>query len=202
LLAEEFRSHDLGNKKSIRNGHLELIEMRQDGEYAPNDETTHEDARKAWNAQKEIDKLEEQAEEILCSDEETEFDLEQCIRDQLDRLDSAIQHYGKTVDASYNAEDTEITTHRTFEDMIYNLLDNSVQHGATKISLELDDYSEGLEMRVDDGGNGDFDEILPGTLDREDYQGTGTYLIDRVLDRTGTDVEDTEQGYSLKMPRP
>ncbi|EHK00911.1 hypothetical protein HRED_02895 [Candidatus Haloredivivus sp. G17] len=29
---------------------------------------------------------------------------------------------------------------------------------------------------MDDGSQTDFDSILPGTLERKDYNGTGTYL--------------------------
>lgn len=201
LLAEEFFRHDLGNKQNLRDGFTEAINMRQDGEYAPNDEQTHKYARKAWQAQKEIVQLEKEAEKILKSDEQLDIDVEECIEFELDQLQSSIQHYGKKVETNYNAEDTTVQTHRTFEDMVYNLFDNSIEHGCGDIEITLDEYSEGLKLDVEDGSQTDFDSILPGTLERKDYNGTGTYLIDQVLQRTEMELEDTEGGYRLKMPR-
>lgn len=200
LLAEEFFRHDLRNKKHVKQGFTQEIERRTDGEYAPNDERTHGDARKAWKAQKEIEELEKEAENIMKSDEVVELDLKTCVEDALENLDSTAERYDKNIQPRFEAEDYTVNTHRTAEKVVYNLLDNSIQHGERQdIELVVDEYEEGLEMEVMDGGEADFDELLPGSLERRDYRGTGTYLIDRVIDITNLDVENREEGYSLRF---
>ena len=203
LLAEEFFNHDLGNKKALRDGFTEQIEINQgEKEYASNTAQTHEYARKAWNAEKEIKRLESAAKAVLNSEAEKNLDIRESIEDSLEELESSMEAYGKNVKTSYKASDHTVETHPCTGRMIYNLLDNSIEHGnRDEIELLINEYGSGLEISVEDNGDTDFEELMPGTLDKKQYQGTGTYLIDHLLQKTGIGIEDTETGYNVKIPR-
>lgn len=78
--------------------------------------------------------------------------------------------------------------------MIYNLLENSVQHGEGDIEINANSSEEGFVFEVYDGGNVDWDELMPGTGEFEDYESVGTYLSDIVAKNNGYTIENLEKG--------
>lgn len=196
-LAEEFFRHDVDNKKQVIEGFQELIEDADDIE------TIHSYAKKIRKTRRDIAEMAEEAEKLVECDEKTEMDLQSCIQDSLDRLHSSIEYQDSSVGVNWDAENYTAELNPAVENMLYNLFDNSVEHGTDDIEIDIKESEEGLEINVYDGGDvEDWDNIFPEDAEtRDDYPSTGAYLIDKVAESNGIEIEGSEDwSYTVNIP--
>jgi signal transduction histidine kinase len=197
-LAEQFFDHDAKNKRQVIEGFQELLEETDEPSQI------HRYARKIRKTEKDIEEMAEKAEEMVENSHNSSVNLQRCIQDSIDTLHSTAQYEGKSVGVNWDAEDYMIEASPTVEKMLYNLFDNSVEHGNDDIEIEATEYEKGLEIRVYDGGEvEDWSEIFPEDAeDRDDYASTGVYLIDRVAENNDIEIEGSEDwSYTVKIPR-
>lgn len=196
-LAKEFFRHDLENKRQVIDGYNELIELSE------NISDIHGYAKKIRKTHRDIEEMAEEAEKMIESDQQTEVDIQDAIQNSLDRLHTTIEYEESNVGVNWNTENYIVETSPTVENMLYNLFDNSIEHGTDDVEIEVNNWDEGLEINVDDGGDiDDWNNIFPENAEsREDYPSTGSYLIDQVAENNDIDIEGSEDwNYTVKIP--
>ncbi|MEF8880243.1 MAG: ATP-binding protein [Candidatus Nanohaloarchaea archaeon] len=195
-LAEEFFNHDAKNKRQVIEGFQEIIENTEDIS------DIHRYARKIRATREEVEAMAERAEEMINSEETGEINLQEAIQDSLDTLHSNIEYHDTSANVNWKAENYMAEIRPTVENMLYNLFDNSVEHGTDDVEIEVTDEETGLEINVYDGGDfEDWNEIFPENAEREDYPSTGSYLIDQVAENNDIEIEGSEDwSYTVKIP--
>lgn len=197
-LAEHFFNQDAKNKIQVIEGFQELIEVTDDIS------DIHRYARKIRKTEKDIEKMAKRAEKMIENDDRTAVDIQEAVQESLDTLHSSIEYQETSVGVNWDAENYLAELNPTVEKMLYNLFDNSIEHGEEDVEIEVTEYDRGLMIDVYDGGEvDDWDDIFPEdgeTLD--DYPSTGAYLIDRVAENNEIEISDSEdRSYSVKIPR-
>ncbi|MFP4038872.1 MAG: hypothetical protein ACLFTA_03770 [Candidatus Nanohaloarchaea archaeon] len=193
-LAEYFFGHAARNKQQLIKSFKELKNQEEDPEKARKYE------KKIENAQKELRRKRKDAKRLMQL-EDKQIDLQEAVQASLDKLHSSINYYDRNVAVNWQADDYVTETDPLVEEMLYSLFDNSIQHGTRDVEIDAESYGEGLQLVVEDGGDvEDWDELLPGTLQREDYESTGTYLIDTVKMKNDFKIEGRENGYKIRIP--
>ena len=197
-LAEQFFNHDAKNKRQVAEGYQEAIEHTDDIS------TIHGYARKIRKTEEEIERMAEEAEEILEKNEKEPVNIQKIIQKSLDNLRCSIEYEETSVGVDWNADNYEAELNPTVEKMLYNLFDNSIEHGQDDIEVEVTEKDDALEISVYDGGDvEEWNNIFPENGEtRSDYPSTGAYLIDRVAENNDISIlDDEERSYKVVIPR-
>lgn len=186
--------HDLKNLETLANGYRELVEETED------EQKIQAYQEKIWNAEENIRDLYKNFENLGDSHH---LDFQELIGESLSMLHPKIQKEDKNVTIDWNTEcagEHDLLTER----MIYNLLDNSLDHGETDIYIEINETPEYLEMNVSDGGEltpEEWDNLFPENSQKEEYLSTGSYIIDQISEKKNIEIQQgLEFDYTVKIP--
>jgi len=194
LISTSF-NHDINNLSNLADGYRELAENTENPQ-------EHEEAlKKAEEAENRIDSMYSKLES---SQEKYETSLNEIIGESLQTLRPKIQREDKNVSVNWEYSGKDCQNCIMTERMIYNLLDNSLEHGTGDIELEVDHIDEYVELRMNDGGGlteDEFNEIFCGEYEKDEYISTGSYVIDTIADKIDAEITFSDEiDYTVRIP--
>ncbi|MFO7794431.1 MAG: hypothetical protein R6V35_05670 [Candidatus Nanohaloarchaea archaeon] len=179
--------HNVRNPISVINGYLDLHKDDLDDELH---ETLTESASRIIEACDDANKYRfHNGESYSELSEEFFQDIHESLSFRIKDEEEDLEIYGENEMIELNALD---------EIMVYNLLDNSLEHGETP-EIGMEGYQDGyFTAHVKDGGNIPED-VWNSWQNGGEYGGTGSKLISYARDINGNELERTDEGYRIKI---
>jgi len=188
--------HDTKNILQTLEGYIELYQETGDEKHF----------QTVLNASKNIQTLYEELEalqKLYEEDHKTHINAYDILQEINSKLEFREDQKSKSIHLPEN--NTHYTFHSSplIERMMYNLLDNSLEHGQT--DPEIDMYKENGHINIDVYDNGEIPQSIWDNWGSEhngieDYPGTGTFLIGEIAQRNNIRIEPLENGYRVKIP--
>jgi signal transduction histidine kinase len=181
---EEFASivsHDLRNPLNVADGHLTLVQQKDDG--------TFEDHLESIQAS--LDRMEAIIEETLtlaregrAVGETSAVDLSEVAEASWDAVDTADAELSIDTDVTVQADADRL--HHVFE----NLFRNAVEHGGDDVTLRVDTLGDARGFSVADDGPGipeaDRERVLePGHTTQDSGSGFGLTIVEQIATAHG-----------------
>lgn len=185
-------NHDTANLRSLKAGYEDLLEKTGKEEYKEIIE----------DAEQRIEDLEQKFEDFKTG---YTANFSTIIGDSMQALQPKLQSKDKDVIIDWDYNNQRGDSHDFLVDrMIYNLLDNSIEHGNGNIQIQITSNTDYLEINVDDCGGlqqEDWDQILINQDNKESYPSTGSYIIDQAAQKNNIQITHSEQhDYNIKIP--
>jgi len=185
-------NHDTANLRSLKAGYEDLLE-----------ETGKEEYREiVEDAEQRIEALEQKFEDFRTG---YTANFSTIIGDSMQALRPKLHSKDKDVIIDWDYNNQRGDSHDFLVDrMVYNLLDNSIEHGNGDIQIQITDTEDYLEIKVDDGGGleqEDWDQILCNQDSKESYPSTGSYIIDQAAQKNNIQITcSDDHDYNIKIP--
>jgi len=194
ILSKSFQ-HDINNLVNLAQGYRQLSEeLNQKQE-------TRKAIEKAEEAEKQIHEMYNRLES---NQNEYDKSFQEIIGNSLETLRPKIQKENKNVEIYWNSTSYDCNTCMMTERMIYNLLDNSLDHGNGDITLEIQQLEDYVELELTDGGaltENEFQQIFCNEYQEDKYLSTGSYLIDTIAHKINAEIQPGQDSdYNIKIP--
>ena len=194
LLLKSIR-HDVKNLVNLAEGYYDLAETVEDPIETDNA------LKQAQQAETRIDNIYNKLE---LHQDNTSATFQEIIGESLETLRPKIQKEEKNISINWRSSNYECENCIMTERMIYNLLDNSLDHGNGDIELEIEQLNDYVQLELSDGGalsDEEFDEIFCHEYEEDEYISTGSYLIDTIAHNIDAEITPSDTAdYNIKIP--